>query len=337
MARGSALYSDSSSSTLSCINCIFTEEESTGVLETSPSTPPTSITDAASVSSSDVSEPSTDALPIRRVQRVRTSIHSYNENILSGSARRDPIRRITGGESRNISGQTLVLEDEVSRMHTTRNNIQVSNLDRKPDSMPRGETKQARTTNEGLKLRKPKRSNVLERALNVVERTKSVLVTRSQEATKHGKEKSEEQSRKSTLRPRTQAKVSFQAPVEKQMRMAAETIVKGDPRQVDAKRKAAMQPKAKRWLSQGLYVGQERDFNPRLTEAKNKLRRVSAEKRLDRQSSILPLPMFAGERTLDIGRDFKLPFYIFSPLSPRQPRPEEWRKTQKSKLSCPWS
>jgi histone-lysine N-methyltransferase ASH1L len=40
--------------------------------------------------------------------------------------------------------------------------------------------------------------------------------------------------------------------------------------------------------------------------------------------------MFAGERLLKMGRDFELPFDIYSPLPPGQPKPNEWRKTNKS-------
>jgi hypothetical protein len=45
------------------------------------------------------------------------------------------------------------------------------------------------------------------------------------------------------------------------------------------------------------------------------------------------LPMFAGERLLKMGRDFELPFDIYSPLPPGQPKPNEWRKTNKSTSS----
>ena len=40
--------------------------------------------------------------------------------------------------------------------------------------------------------------------------------------------------------------------------------------------------------------------------------------------------MFAGERLLKQGRDFKLPFDIFSPLPAGQPKPDEWKKTNKN-------
>ncbi|MCJ1395365.1 hypothetical protein MMC18_008249 [Xylographa bjoerkii] len=329
MPRRSTLRSDTSSVTLSCITCVLTEDESAGASVTAPSTSLTSNTDVTSVPSSNVLEPGKAVSDERRVRRVCTSVHSYNENILSGSARKAPTRKSVVEESRNLSGQTLVPEYEASRSQLIRDSIQLLNLDLRVDSMPGDEAKQVLTTEERLKQRVSTRLNVLERASSVAERTKSALGKRSREAAEHGKEKLHGLDWRSKLRPRLQAEAGFGGPVEKKVRMSADTVFKEDPPQIDAKRKAVTRPKTKRWLSQGLYVGQERDFDPRLTEAKNKLKRASTGKRLDRQSLIFPLPMFAGQRTLEIGRDFRLPFDIFSPLSPGQPKPEEWRKTQK--------
>ena len=87
------------------------------------------------------------------------------------------------------------------------------------------------------------------------------------------------------------------------------------------------------WLEEGLYVGQERHFNPRLTERKNKAKRQSMaeEGELKKENRVLPRPMFAGERLLEKGREFDLPWDVYSPLPARQPRPEDYRKTSKSK------
>ena len=82
-------------------------------------------------------------------------------------------------------------------------------------------------------------------------------------------------------------------------------------------------PKKKVWLTQGLYVGQEID--PRLEKVYGK--RSSAH---PQQRNLLPLPMFAGARLLELGRDFKLPFDVFNALPRGQPKPEDWKKTHKS-------
>ena len=81
-----------------------------------------------------------------------------------------------------------------------------------------------------------------------------------------------------------------------------------------------------------LYVGQQPDFNPKFTERQNKQNKSLLDHRL-RKASAMPLPMFAGARVLAMGRDFKLPFDVFSPLPPGQPKPDEWKKTHKSQFT----
>lgn len=85
---------------------------------------------------------------------------------------------------------------------------------------------------------------------------------------------------------------------------------------------------AKLWLHCGLYIGQDKDFDPKLNEAKNRKKRASING--TNPGSLLPMPMFAGEQLLDRGRDFRLPYDIYSPLPPGQPKPDEWRKTRSS-------
>ncbi|MCJ1383268.1 hypothetical protein MMC17_006381 [Xylographa soralifera] len=284
-------------------------------------------TDAASVSSSNILEPGDVVLDLRRVRRVRTSVHSYNENVLSGSARQAPTRESTDEKLGSLSIQTFVSAEEASRTQLICNSIQVLNPDWKVDSMPGNEAKQVLSTRIESKRQVSGRLNILERDSSVV---KSAPRKRSRGVREHGMEKFEGLTWRSKLRPRMQTVPGLESPTDNNVRMTADTLVKKGPPQIDAKRKAVTRPKIKRWLSQGLYVGQERDFNPRLTGAKNKLKRASAGIRLDRPASILPLPMFGGQRILETGRDFRLPFDIFSPLSPGQPKPEEWRKTQKN-------
>ena len=86
----------------------------------------------------------------------------------------------------------------------------------------------------------------------------------------------------------------------------------------------AGRPKKKVWLTQGLYVGQ--DIDPQLEKIFGK-RSYS----YSQQQNLLPLPMFAGARLLELGRDFKLPFDVFNALPRGQPKPDDWKKTHKSK------
>jgi hypothetical protein len=92
----------------------------------------------------------------------------------------------------------------------------------------------------------------------------------------------------------------------------------------------------KRWLGKGLYVGQERDFDAKLNEARNRKKRASKGGIIETASGnkVLPLPMFRGEQLLSTGeRNFKLPFDVFSPLPPGQPKPDAWGKFQTSKCN----
>lgn len=96
--------------------------------------------------------------------------------------------------------------------------------------------------------------------------------------------------------------------------------------------------KDKRWESQGLYAGQDRSFNPKLTEAQNKLKRQSIGS--NKENTVLPLPMFRGEELLTTDnkhRDFVLPFDVFQPIDPREPKPQkgDWQKLKSSKSLCP--
>lgn len=96
-------------------------------------------------------------------------------------------------------------------------------------------------------------------------------------------------------------------------------------------RRTVRPAKDKKWLVSGLYAGQPRTFNPKLHESKNKRKSASATSTLpEKENNVLPLPMFAGERLIQQGRDFKLPFDVFSPLPAGQPKPDEWRKSNKN-------
>lgn len=91
-------------------------------------------------------------------------------------------------------------------------------------------------------------------------------------------------------------------------------------------------PKDKKWLVSGLYAGQVRTFDPTKSESKNKRKSTgpTQSEAPAPENYVLPLPMFAGARLLDHGRDFRLPFDVFSPLPPGQPKPDEWRRVNKN-------
>jgi palmitoyltransferase ZDHHC9/14/18 len=99
-----------------------------------------------------------------------------------------------------------------------------------------------------------------------------------------------------------------------------------------------VKPKSKVWLKQGLYVGQHREFDPRLSETQN---RVKKRTKRAHGAEALPLPMFAADRVLNedphhVFKDFKMPFDTYNPL-PRKVKVDGWVKLHKSKLLAPRS
>jgi histone-lysine N-methyltransferase ASH1L len=189
--------------------------------------------------------------------------------------------------------------------------------------------------------RRSSRLSLLGKATGVLDKATSVLGKRSRSMMEKGKE----WSRRASLRPRNVIhpkgekvlSAHPEPPAVKKRRVsesdlptkAAEELPPG--KEESPSSASALRFKPKRWLSHGLYIGQDRYMDPRLNEAKNRLKSATRNAPVDPQRTILPLPMFAGERLLTNGRDFRLPFDIFSPLPPGQPKPDEWRKTNKSK------
>lgn len=186
-------------------------------------------------------------------------------------------------------------------------------------------------------VRRSSRASMLEKAGDVVsDLTISLLGERPREALEKSKDKLGEIRRRASLRPRSAIEpllsrnVTFEGPTTKSRRLSDGDSQK-NPRStpvITAQKNPLRIRKEKKWLSSGLYTGQMRDFDGRLSESKNK-RKHDATVPVQ-ENRILPLPMFAGERIIKYGRDFKLPFDIFSPLPPGQPRPDEWRKTNKN-------
>lgn len=203
-------------------------------------------------------------------------------------------------------------------------------------------------TNKQEKIPPPRRSSRLSlvtKAVEVLERAATVLGKRSRDAT----EKSVQQ-RRASLRPRhslpakdslVASRSSNELPNPKKRRVSEGDMQMKKNEQMEAEAAkmeeaeklvpAVPQFKPKRWLDQGMYTGQERDYDPRLNEANNKIRAAKRRAAREPQRKLLPLPMFAGERLLKLGRDFKLPYDIFSPLPPGQPKPDEWKKVNRSK------
>ena len=305
---------------------------------TSDSTPPsltpaTSNTDAASVSTDATPKTVTGGRSSKRLQHVHSNIGGYNENVLSGTAKHGYRKRKAEEDGCNVSDETLVNHDG-SQDQFVRESVQLLDRDWTLGAMPGENLRKTMVAEQGAKKRQSTRLEILEKASDMVKKTKSVLGKRGRETMEASMEKLQalKGDKMASLRPREADAPIIDEPSQKRARFSD---VMGTKRnmifsQPQLEPKPAKTPSTKRWLSQGLYVGQDPDFNPRLTEAKNKMKKATVRRSTGQQRKILPLPMFAGQRTIEMGRNFRLPFDVFSPLPAYQPKPEEWKKTHKS-------
>ena len=295
-------------------------------------TPATSNTDAASFSTEATPKQVPPGRSSERLRHVRSSIGSYNENVLAGSTKRRARRQTVDGATRTISGETLVEGSSNSAQEQLlQESEQALNRDWTLGAMPGDDLKLPLKEEPSVKRRRSTRLDILDKAAEMMDKTSSVLGKRGRETVDAGMErlKSLKGSKSSSLRPREPEVPSFEGPMAKRARFSDAVCKKESTPPPKTERKLIKKP-TKRWLSQGLYVGQDKDFDPRLTEAKNKLKKAAKKENNEAQRSILPSPMFAGKRAIENGRDFRLPFDIFCPLPPGQPKPEEWKKTHKS-------
>ena len=187
--------------------------------------------------------------------------------------------------------------------------------------------------------RRSNRASMIEKAGDMMsDLAASVLGKRPRDTLEMGKDRLNDLKKRASLRPTSMIEPvstttpAFEGPMAKRRRLSDGDLGKSNA-QSDSftiPRKPLPTRKEKKWLRSGLYTGQMRDFDGRLTESKNKRKQDTKEDLPIRENKVLPLPMFAGDRLLKQGRDFKLPFDVFSPLPPGQPKPDEWKKTNKN-------
>ncbi len=235
--------------------------------------------------------------------------------------------------SPTVSGDTLVDDRNGSQERFLQEGFRALNKSFHLGPMPGDGLLSSKEASEA-KNRGSARTNMLDRASSVVEKTKSVLGKRVRGTTEAGLSRiqSLKGDKRSSLRSREHERLSLEEHQKKRARFSEETTKKVVAVEPVIRKKTAKKP-TKQWLSQGLYVGQDRNWDARLTTIQNKKRNLTGDEDGKQKKSIMPLPMFAGHRILEMGRDFKLPFDVFSPLPPGQPKPDEWKKTQKSKIS----
>ena len=301
-----------------------------------PSTTP-SLTTATSLTdtSSDHTDGSAKADDYKRSSaRSRTSIGSYKENVLSAKQSRSARRQGADRGTQTISGEMLVDSDEnTSRERLLQQSVQALDEDWNIGAMPGDNLRLSTRDEDGVKRRRSTRLDILDQASSIIEKTTTVLGKRGRETVEAGVEKIQSMkglNKAPSLRPREPETSSFEGISRKRARFS-EVENSGEKSAESGERghKVTKKP-TKPWVAQGLYVGQHRGDDARLTETENKERKCLNNRPEAGERSIMPMPMWLGDRMIETGRDFKLPFDVFSPLPPGQPKPDEWKKTQKS-------
>lgn len=265
-----------------------------------------------------------------RLRRVRSSIGSYNEYILSGTARKR--RRIyMASEDHTVTVETSVgANDAETQLLEEAGQLIRSEMRTGAFSGQTGKTLEAkkRDTNR----RRSTRLGMLDKAKGLVETTQSFLGKRRRDTCATDLQ---EIDKRSTHRDGSGTSTNIEVlksegPIKKRARFLNELHELDKLTTPGTERKLFRQPTAKRWLSHGLYIGQDQSTGSRVSQKGSKPKRPSNHCSENQHRKFLPMPMFGGHRMIEMGRDFKLPFDVFSPLPPGQPRPEEWKKTHKS-------
>jgi hypothetical protein len=302
------------------------------------STNPTSVSIAASAAPSEVElskEPKENGDgEIRRSARSRGSIATYSDTILSGHAVhtrksfRDPNDYALAAASRAISGATLV-NDTV----TTPKRKMALSAGKGQEESDSPDTPRAASTGRVLRrksTRVEKIASTASSAINAVASASSVLGKRSRDALDSAKSKIQSLGRSASVRTRKHAADAEESPLKKRLRISNPAESTSDSEDSDDSEEDEEPPPPKKqrkiWVSQGLYVGQIREDQPRQKSNKRKSEAESTEER-----KYLPLPMFHGSKLIELGRDFKLPFDILNPLS-RNEAPKDWKNLTRSEL-----
>lgn len=276
----------------------------------------------------------------RGVARSSTTEADNNNHFALATPVSESSQEMASGE-----GDTSTLQDHADqprRSQRKRVSIYEATPDKKSTSTPGVAAARSGTSDDRQPRRRSSRLSISEKASGLLDGAGSVLGKRTRGALA----KAKGPDRRSSLRPRDLAplkneEANSEAPTAKKRRVSDSDLPSKKSHQRDdaKKEEEAEEPapprvpeyKPKRWLTHGLYSGQD-PTGPRPVQNRNKTSRRRS--RMDAPRKLLPMPLFAGERLLQNGRDYKLPFDIFSPLPPGQPKPNEWRKTNKS-TQCP--
>ena len=272
----------------------------------------------------------TESRSSKRLRHLRQSIFSYNENILSGSARKRRRTKIAS-ESHIVAMETHIgANDKQTRLVT-----KAVQLLRPEWSLggPLGHTAKIHEEKKyDTNRRSSTRLRMLDKATRLVDKTGRVLGKRGRDIYEIEPQEVEKRTghgeRSGTSKD---IKVlNLEGPTKKCARFSNDLRELGVSSTPGTENKHVRPSMAKRWLSHGLYIGQDQNSGSGFNQKRGRLKRLLNDGSAIQHRRFLPMPMFGGHRMMEMGRDFKLPFDVFSPLPPGQPRPEEWKKTHKS-------
>jgi histone-lysine N-methyltransferase ASH1L len=339
--------------------------------QSSSSTPPTSIGDTISISSTSFKLEQTQITsaeePSGRSRRQRTSVGTYNVKFLSGTAIHAPRKYLKDktaledlSRRKTISGEELAtISQSVPSTNTRRrahslNSHDISALDLEwvADGVSQKSSKVIPRKGQSLWNKKRKATDKLTASVTTHGQKIGVLGKRRRLNVEDkykglGKAKRELRNLADT---NEFAKIDTQ-PIVHEIWSNGKLVVLGttsakakttrgsrtaqplkDQLVDDVNSKKLNRKKEKIWLPMGLYAGQEPVEN--LNWFKTWGGPKDQEKDLPpfKPDGFLPLPMWHGQRLLHTGRDFKLPFDVCAPLPPGQPKPDEWHRTSSSKF-----
>lgn len=356
------------------INSAITIDEASNA-KSSSSTPPTSIGDSGSISSTSLKLDDTLTTPPGDTngysRRSRTSVGTYNVKVLSGTAIHAPKKFSKESQTgnvvprrRTISGDTLV--DHLSPANSptdsvrkdagrlVREGIEALDLEWSVKNLPtksRSELDLTGSPRKSLKQQEMDRRKSTRSTVGkfdpVSEITRKFAIGMKKLDDGASKAKRElrnladtKEFAKIDIAPVihevwSKGKLVVPEPPQKKKKKkseedAAERSKPEEPK--PAEKRKAVGKKQKVWLNKGLYAGQQAEkfdwFSSYTPQEREKMEIIRPIK----ENKYLPLPMWHGQRLLHVGRDFKLPFDVCSPLPPGQPKPDEWRKTSSNRF-----
>ncbi|KAJ8106953.1 hypothetical protein OPT61_g9197 [Boeremia exigua] len=258
----------------------------------------------------------------------RKSVVTYNVQILAGTAIHTPTKYLEKHHTNVLHGSLDELaprsNDSPAKKRAYKPRINATSAVDSAEEQLAVETAQAlrrRTSSRSTNLRKEALRNITgvgEAVATSLAGGRSLVqnILRRSASDSHLKSTTSSASPSSSRRPRT-----------------ATDTPEEDTTDTSLEQRQYLKPKTKAWLKQGLYVGQHRHFDARLSETQNRAKRRAKKQK---ESSVLPLPMFAGGRMLEedphyVYRHFKLPFDTYNPL-PRKVKVDGWVKLSKNRF-----